>query len=713
MPAAAFRRIPVPPAAQEQIEKKLFPAPTRGWIANENLAAAKPGGALRIENIFPTEKSVRLRGGSVRFATIGSGAPVTSLFNFKTGTGERFFAANETAIYDITAPPDANVSPPPDVSGQTSGYYSTTPFATIGGNFLYAVNGTDHARIYNGSRWDIVNGLQTYTITYDTETGNFTIGQQITGGTSGAKATILDIDDDGTQGTLYIQSILPGTVTYALNFDTQTANFTVGQVVTGTTSTAHGVIISQVDIGTTGTLYLQTVAGTFTAGETLTDPLGGSAKVNGTISVSDAGLFQNNETITDPLGGSARASGVANPYGIGPITGVDTSGLSQVMVYRSRLYFVEEGTFSAWYLPVDSLGGEATEFTLNGIFHKGGSLLFCGTWSLDAGDGVDDKIVFVTTEGEAAIYEGSYPGDASFSLVGQYDLAPPLGKNAFMHAGGDLLIATTEGIIPISAAITKDAAALTLAAITRSIEPEWMVEVRDRRTLPWSMLKWPSHNMAIVGLPTEGSSAGGGFDSGFDSGFAIGEGASVFTGPAPCCLVVNVQTGAWAKYTQWDTRSLGLYGEWAYFGTSTGTVMQAEVSGSDDGMPYECVLAWQFDHLSGVGPAYLAHQLRITCLASIPFTAFPSLSTNYVIKLPAAPPAQANNPSGSEWDVGLWDTAMWDARGAKIVTSRWASAGKTGFVVAPQIQITCGQLLAPDAEILSFVVTYEVGAIVV
>lgn len=693
MPAAAFRRIPVQPEAQQQLEKKLFPAPTRGWIANENLAAAKPGGALRIENIFPTEKSVRLRGGSERFATVGAGTPVTSLWNFKTATSERFFAATETAIYDITAPADPNVSPTPDVSGQTSGYYSTAPFATIGGNFLVAVNGTDHARIYNGTRWDISNGLQTYTITYDTETGNFTKGQQITGSVSGAKATILDIDDQGTQGTLYIQSILPGPVTYALNFDTQTANFTVGATVTGATSAAHGVIQSQVDVGATGTLYLRTVVGTFTAGEALTDPLGGSAKVNGTISVSDAGLFQNNETLTDPLGGSARSSGLAIAYGIPPITGVDTSTLSHVNVYRSRLYFVERGTFSVWYPPVDTLGGAATEFVLNGIFLKGGSLLFTATWSLDAGDGVDDKLVFVTTEGEAAIYEGGFPGLDNWNLVGRYDLAPPLGKNAVMRAGGDLLIATIEGIVPMSAAMTKDAAALSLAAITRTIEPEWKKEVLARSSLPWDMLKWPNHNMAIVALPTEAGTAG--------------------TGPAPYCFVVNVQTGGWTKYTNWNTRCLGLFDEWAYFGTTGGTVLKAEASGSDDGSPYECALVWQFDQLGDVGPTHLVHQLRTTFLASVPFTPKASLSTNYVIKLPAAPPAAANNPSGSEWDVGLWDVAVWDAQGQKSVTTRWTSAGRTGFVIAPQVQVTCGQLLAPDAELLSLELTFEHGGLVV
>jgi hypothetical protein len=639
-----------------------------------------------------------------------------SLWNFKTGTSERFFAATETAIYDITAPADPNVSPTPDVSGQTSGYYSTAPFAEPTGNFLVAVNGTDHARIYNGTRWDISNGLQTYTITYDTQTGNFTKGQQITGSISAAKATILDIDDTGTDGTLYIQSILPGPVTYALNFDTQTANFTVGATVTGATSTAHGVIQSQVDVGTTGTLYLRTVVGTFTAGEIITGTSGGSANVNGVISVSDAGLFQNNETLTDPLGGSARSSGLAIAYGFGPITGVDTSDLSHVNVYRSRLYFVERGTFSVWYPPVDSLGGAATEFALNGIFLKGGSLLFSATWSLDAGDGVDDKIVFITTEGEAAVYEGSYPGDSnSWSLVGRYDLAPPMGKNAVMRAGGELLIATMEGIIPISAAITRDAAALSLAAITKTIEPEWKKEVAARSNLPWDMLKWPSHNMAIVALPTEASSGlpGGGFDSGFDVGFTTDAAIPSTIGPAPYCFVVNVQTGGWTKYTNWNTRSLGLFDDWAYFGTADGTVMKAEVSGSDDGLPYECVVVWQFDHLGDIGPTHLVQQLRTTFLASVPFTPRASVSTNYVIKLPAAPPAAANNPSGSEWDVGLWDVAVWDAQGLKHVTTRWTSAGKEGFCIAPQVQVTCGQLLAPDAELISIEVTFEHGGLVV
>lgn len=614
MPALAyrgFRRVPVQPQAQQAArrESEIFVAPTRGWVANQNIAAAKRGGAIRLENWFPTQTSLRLRAGSELFATIGSN-PVTALFNYKSGITERFFAADAGNIYDITAVADPEVAPDPEVSGQNGGGYSTAPFETAGGDFLYAVNGADWARLYDGTRFRVVNGVATETLDFDAKTGDFTVGETLSGAMSGASADIIDITDNGDG---------------------------------------------------TGTLYLQNVA---------------------------SGPFQNNEALADTATGSADADGVNTAYSSIVITGVDTSDLSHVNVYRNRYYFVETGTMSAWYLPVDSLGGAATEVSLRGVFQRGGTLLFMGTWSLDAGDGVDDKAVFVSTEGEAAIYEGGYPGDSDWRLVGRYDLSPPLGKNATMRAGGDLLIATKEGIIPISAVITKDPAALSLAAVSRAIEPEWKNELLTRGTsLPWSLLKWPSYNMAIVGLPTQGALM-------------------------PYCLVVNIETGAWTKYTGWDTRCLGLFSDHAYFGTADGAVLKCESTGADNGEVYEAICVYQFDHLGDVGPTHFVHQVRSTFLASRAFNPKASIASDYVVSLPSSPTA-ATVDSSDVWDTGLWDTAIWDAAGVQSVTTKWTSIGHTGFVVAPQMQITCGQSIAPDAELISMEVTYEHGGLVV
>jgi hypothetical protein len=68
-----------------------------------------------------------------------------------------------------------------------------------------------------------------------------------------------------------------------LDFDAQTANFTVGQTVTGALSGATGVLLSQVDAGTTGTLTLIDTNGKFRDNETITDGLGGSATANGRL----------------------------------------------------------------------------------------------------------------------------------------------------------------------------------------------------------------------------------------------------------------------------------------------------------------------------------------------------------------------------------------------------------------------------------------------
>lgn len=67
------------------------------------------------------------------------------------------------------------------------------------------------------------------------------------------------------------------TTSGTLWYKTQTGNFTVGQVVTGGSSGATATISADNDSGASGYLTLTGKTGTFTAGETITDPLGGSA----------------------------------------------------------------------------------------------------------------------------------------------------------------------------------------------------------------------------------------------------------------------------------------------------------------------------------------------------------------------------------------------------------------------------------------------------
>ena len=65
-----------------------------------------------------------------------------------------------------------------------------------------------------------------------------------------------------------------------LDYDAQTANFTVGSVLTGGTAGATGTILADNDAGGSGTLTLERVLGVFDDNETITDAVTGSATVN-------------------------------------------------------------------------------------------------------------------------------------------------------------------------------------------------------------------------------------------------------------------------------------------------------------------------------------------------------------------------------------------------------------------------------------------------
>lgn len=73
-----------------------------------------------------------------------------------------------------------------------------------------------------------------------------------------------------------------------LDFDGQTANFTAGQRITGGTSGAYGTLQSQTDAGATGTLNLIRVNGTFQNNEALSSTTGGAAVADGTLTYQNA-----------------------------------------------------------------------------------------------------------------------------------------------------------------------------------------------------------------------------------------------------------------------------------------------------------------------------------------------------------------------------------------------------------------------------------------
>jgi hypothetical protein len=338
-------------------------------------------------------------------------------------------------------------------------------------------------------------------------------------------------------------------------------------------------------------------------------------------------------TITGPTGAEAVAQ-----------------NLTYVWKYRNRLYFIEGGTMNAWYLPLNAVGGTLAMIPLSGAASKGGKLLWGAVWSIDAGDGTDDKCVFATDQGEILIFTGSDPSAATnWRQEGRYQLAPPMGMNAHMSLGGELLIETVEGIVPLSQAIIKERAQLELATLSVPIKRMWRDEVAAKRTLPWTMKKWEEYGAIFVAWP------------GGDPGNRY-------------CAMVNSATGAWARFVGWDATCFIRMRADMFFGTQDGIIMQADRTGYDDGKPYVATLVGGWGALGQRLAMTTWLQARCTFEAGTrePFVPQVSSITDYEIVLPTPPPAGPDLTLLEDvWDQGKW--------GAGIKWSSWANAHAYGI----------------------------------
>jgi hypothetical protein len=109
--------------------------------------------------------------------------------------------------------------------------------------------------------------------------------------------------------------------TNKLGYIAQTGAFTAGLTVTGGTSGATATIEADVDSGVSGYLTLSSVSGTFTIGETITDSATGSATMSIDPTITERKLWETGHGATTP--GFYITGGTASPVSV--ITGISTS----------------------------------------------------------------------------------------------------------------------------------------------------------------------------------------------------------------------------------------------------------------------------------------------------------------------------------------------------------------------------------------------------
>lgn len=373
------------------------------------------------------------------------------------------------------------------------------------------------------------------------------------------------------------------------------------------------------------------------------------------------------------------------------ITGIaSTAQLSMVWIWKRQLMFIEGGTMRAWALPALSITGALVAIDLGSLFKLGGELLFGGTWSVqDTGDGSDDQCIFVTTNGEVAIYQGTDPSTlATWALVGVYQIGRPLGKSAFVKVGGDLLVATDDGIVPISSVISKDKLALKVASITYPIEEVWRSVVRNQSG-DYTMALWPAENMLAVGVPI----------TDFSTQFM---------------LVANARTGAWGRYTNWDGQAVVVFNGKLYIGSSDGVMYRGEVTGLDVDAPYTMTVVPRFNDFRSANQK-VALAARLVARTNQAVNEQLSVCVDYDSTTPTAPSAPASDVQGNVWNDATWNSSVWASEpyGPKASYSGlWQDVMGEGTALSAAVQITSGRIARPDIEIVWTDLVYEVGEVI-
>lgn len=319
------------------------------------------------------------------------------------------------------------------------------------------------------------------------------------------------------------------------------------------------------------------------------------------------------------------------------ITNVTSSTLDFVTSHKSRLWFVQKNTTKAWYLPTSSIAGAAVAFELGERFTDGGKLVGIGSVSRDGGSGSDDYLAFVSSHGQVAVFAGDDPASANtWTLVGVYNAAPPVGNRSLANVGGDLAILTESAIVSTRQLMAGGQAAAERQSITIRIDQGIQSAFASYGAVTgWSVMVYPRTRQAIFNIPTASTTA-------FQ-------------------YVVNTQTGAWCSYSGLQATCWGIMSENPYFGTSGGTVYLFESGYSDAGVAINTEMKTSFQSYGNKGA------LSRVCMVRPIFSAggrlIPQIKMNmdYRNDQPMTTDAfpLSNVSIGAVWDTAVWDAAAW------------------------------------------------------
>jgi len=351
-------------------------------------------------------------------------------------------------------------------------------------------------------------------------------------------------------------------------------------------------------------------------------------------------------------GSAWHTDGDGSPYNI---TGVNTANCSNITLFKNRVWLVENGSLKSWYLPVNSIGGAAVALDMTSLFQFGGYIMAAMTWTLDAGYGMDDYLVFITSNGEVMVWRLTDPTTPTgISMTGLWKVGAPIGRRCWIKYGGDLLIITQDGVVPMSGAL-QSSRLDPRVSITNKIQYAVSQAVSlYGQNFGWSLLYYPKENQLIMNVP-----------------IATGQEQQ---------YVMNTITKSWCNFTGWNATCWEIWQDDPYFG-GNGYVALAWNGTVDDTSNINGFALQSFQNY-GSATQKQCKMIRYHLLSNGTPSIFGNVNVDYDLSDQSAQ-LNFSPPQYGVWDSALWDVAYWG--GGLAPTADWQGTTGIGYSFAPTL----------------------------
>src|SRR5579859_5951018 len=593
-------------APPETVQALTLPAPMGGLNTIDSATDTPTGDCISLVNLVADQLGLRARYGWAEWCTGLNGLEVRTELTFKgpskNGGADRLFACTPTGIWDVTSSSQTPTQvvtflDPSGDAGYGVGYTYVTP---AGAHFLVYADEQNGYYLYSQSTtsWQkVVSATQTIWA----PSATYVAGQYVSNG-----------------GAVFLCT---------------TGGVSVGSAATAwANSTAY--VIGQY-ITNNGNVYVCTQNGTSSG--TTTGPSGiGTAISDGTCVWNFAGPSGTGTGITD---GTCVWSFNYS------VSGVDPAQFCYVLAWKNRLWFVQRDTAQAWFLGIGSIAGAATQQNFGSQFKQGGFLVGLWNWTLDGGLGIDNYLVAISGAGDVAIYQGTDPTTVgTFGLKGVWNIgAVPYGRRIATEFGGDLLILSAVGAIPLTRVVNGnslfDPSQYETRKIANLFNQYFQLYGGNRG---WAVRLNPLDNSVFILVPS----------------------APATTQPTTV-LVMSLARRSWSIYPDIPIFSAESFNGTLYFGTNDGRVCTHSgyldavlLSAPGVGNNITWSLLTAFQNL-GSPKKKRVHQIRPHILAQ-------TLQPNYTARArfdfdtsALAAVSGTGAASGSVWDSAIWDQAVW------------------------------------------------------